>query len=239
MNDILKHTASFLPQRLDEWNNPDIHGIFLSFQEGAVAHAEELGIGKAFYFPNDLLFVLCRMKLVLLRDFDYARKYTLTTYALPPERIQFYRDASIEDESGLRYAAIRSLWVLISGANRRIVTTDSLCRQLAPLSDGLKTLPSVMEGHLSALEEVSEILPCGEHVVVPKDIDGNGHMNNTVYIRLAQEVGFPGKVKSFEIDFEKECLLGEKLTIYKGKDGYVCGMKDGRLSFKSKTKFGL
>ncbi len=237
MRDILKHTESFVPKALDEHGNPDIHALFRSFQDAAVSHAEELGIGKSFYVPNNLLFVLCRMKLVLLEDFDFSKEYSLSTYALPPERIQFYRDAYIEDEKGKRFALIRSLWVLISGANRRIVTTDRLSRQLAPLSEEMEKLPPVLAGRLSALEEIPETTLIGEHVVVPEDIDGNGHMNNTVYIRLAQEAGFPAKVKSFEIDFEKECLLGDRLSIYKGKDGYVCGMKDGQLSFKVKTEF--
>ena len=54
------------------------------------------------------------MKLVLSGSIVAGKKYRLTTFALPPERIQLYRDAYIEDESGEVVGRLTALWVLIS-----------------------------------------------------------------------------------------------------------------------------
>ena len=235
MSEILFHRESFVASQGDGKGNPDIYQIFRVFQLAAVRHAEELGIGKSFYIPNRLLFVLCRMKLVLSGSIVAGKKYRLTTFALPPERIQFYRDAYIEDESGEVVGRLTALWVLISALNRRITLTDGLKKQLEPLAEKMKTLRPVLGERLSDLDEEEETEACFSHVVSQEDIDENGHMNNTVYIRLVQEAGFDYPVKTFEIDFEKECMLSETLTIYKGKEGYYSGVKDGHLSFKCRV----
>lgn len=236
MNPVLMHREGLRVDSFDKEGNPDLRTIFTLFQKAATRHAEELGIGKDFYERNGLLYVLCRMKLVFQGRFEKGKEYTLVTYALPPEKIQFVRDAYIEEEEGKRIALLKTTWVLISATRRRIVLTDGLVQRLSPLKEELQTLVPVFEERLSALEE-SPAQPLFVHRVGKEDIDANNHMNNTVYIHLTQEAGFDGLVKTFEIDFEKECLLGEDLTIYKGKDGYFCGFKNDSLSYKAKATY--
>ena len=68
------------------------------------------------------------------------------------------------------------------------------------------------------------------------DIDSNGHMNNTIYIKIAEELIPPVIIKGYEIDFEKECFLNEKITLSLAKSNnqyIVIGEKeDNSLSFK-------
>ena len=237
MSAPLYHRESFVCHHVDRYGNPDFHLLFAIFQKAAVLHAEELGIGHTFYEPNNILFVLCRIKAKILVPFVEGKEYSLTTYALPPERIPFYRDAWIEDDQGQKVFLLRSLWVIISSTSRRLMLTDKICEQLAPIAKDLERLSPIWDERLEAIDEENSVMPIKNHVVRPEDIDSNRHMNNTVYIRLSQECGIQGPVSEFEIDFEKECLLGDTLAIYKGKEGYVSGYKDNQLSFKSRFTF--
>ena len=73
------------------------------------------------------------------------------------------------------------------------------------------------------------------YVVDSNDIDVNQHMNNTVYMKIAQSSCILHPISTFEIDFEKECYLNETIALESYSDSndyYVVGRKnDGILSF--------
>lgn len=223
---------------LDENGNVDLYSLFQAFQKAATRHAEEIDIGKDFYLPRHLLYVLCRIKAKFLAPFPKEGKIRLVTYALMPGRVSFLRDCFLEDESGKRILLLKTLWVLIDEKRRRIVLTDPLCERMEGLKEDVLSLPDVFDEELTALEEEEVSSPCLEYVVSEKDIDSNHHLNNTIYFRLVEKAGIQGRIKTLELDFEKECLLGDKILVYR-KGDYYCGYRRGELSFKCKIEESL
>ena len=59
--------------------------------------------------------------------------------------------------------------------------------------------------------------------MVYSDLDGNGHVNNSVYGDMACDVLpmelFEGELKEFAINFVKEAKIGDTITLYGGADG--------------------
>ncbi len=65
--------------------------------------------------------------------------------------------------------------------------------------------------------------PVYEHVVRYSDLDNNDHVNNLRYIPLMQDAfddAFHREhvLEEMEIQYKKQCLFGEKLSIYKSKE---------------------
>lgn len=79
-----------------------------------------------------------------------------------------------------------------------------------------------------------ENLPqAGAWTVSPEEIDDNGHLNNVVYVRHAQQFA-PPETKFFEIIYDHECFLGETVRLF-AENGCVRGMKsDGTESFRAR-----
>lgn len=232
----LYHTGTFSLSKVDSEGNPDLQELFLVFQKYATKHAEILSIDKDFYEPENLLYVLLRIKAILLKRMNTDEKYRIVTYALFPQKIQFYREAYIVNEKNEPVFLISSLWVLIDGSKRRLVTTDKLVKRLEPLSKEMKKLDYLFGRELKPLsDEKSEF--CFNYQVKEEDIDNNKHMNNTVYFKLIQEAKLSSLISSIEINFEKESFLSDTLKIMKKEEDYgtyYCGInKDEKISFKA------
>ncbi len=219
---------------VDSFGNVDLKSLFLAFQDAATEHTVQMGIDKDFYRPLHLLYVLCRIKVEFLAPFPKEGKIRLVTYGLFPGRISFLRDCYLEDEKGRMLLKLRTLWVLIDEVRRRIVPTDLLAERMEPMREELDVFPAVFDEDLSSLEEEEGAERVFDYVVSEKDIDVNRHMNNTVYFSLVEQAGIEGRMAELEINFEKECLLGDLLTVYR-KEGYYCGYRRGELSFKCRV----
>lgn len=238
MNKNIIHEEWIAALPLDKNGNVDLFSLFQAFQAAATKHAEEIDIGKDFYLPRHLLYVLCRIKARFLAPFPKEGKLRLVTYALMPGRVSFLRDCYIEDESGKTLLQLRTLWVLIDEERRRIVLTDPLCERMERWKDDIESLPDIFGEDLVSLEEADVSAPSFEYPVCERDIDSNRHMNNTVYFRLVQAAGIPERMKSLELDFEKECLLGDVIQVYR-EGNYYCGYRRGELSFKCRIEESL
>ena len=78
--------------------------------------------------------------------------------------------------------------------------------------------------------------PKFEYEVCKQDIDGNGHMNNTIYAKIVQStIDKFDKYNFFQINFVKETLLGQKILVYAKKENkkttFVGKLKTGEVSF--------
>ncbi len=234
---------AFRYQPADEYGNVNLQQFMLDFQEVAGLNADDLDIGPSYYFPNKVYFVIVRMKGEFLKPVPFDRDIHFVTFSLPlNEKIQFYRQAFACDYNEEVYFSITSSWVLISAEKRRIITTDALKEHLEPVEPYIRDHTPIMEQRLRALETL-DAPEDGRYVyqVDSHDIDNNSHMNNTVYFKIMQNCGFRNRVAGFEIDFEKESFLGQKIATslipQKNSDYYIGYKEDGQLSFKARVNY--
>ncbi|MFA6829569.1 MAG: acyl-ACP thioesterase domain-containing protein [Bacilli bacterium] len=238
---ITEYLVPFELKQVDSSGNPELQEVLLAFQKGAADHVELYGFGQKYRERTNKVFVICREKIVFLRDFEKNKKYNLYTYPLSPGRIDMYREAYILDENGNRMAEILSLWVFIDFTTRRICKTDEV---KAVQDEYMKSFdkPVIFSDKLQRMdcpENEGQFL--FEYTVQESDLDSNNHMNNTVYFRILQNHGIGKKVSSSEVNFEKECFLGEKIRIFRNCfdsfDVYQGIKEDGDLSFIIKFVF--
>ena len=63
----------------------------------------------------------------------------------------------------------------------------------------------------------------GLWIVIPEEIDSNGHVNNVNYVRHGEAL-CPGAL-DLEAIFDRECFPGENISLFQ-KDGYIRGVKE-------------
>jgi acyl-ACP thioesterase len=229
--------ATFRPRFLTD-GNPDISFLIHSFQDLATSQINRLMLGEEFERENSFQYVVLRYKGYFIERLCSQKEYTLITFPVQAGTLQLYRYALLLDENGKVVFYLISLWVLIDSITRKIKPAKPFRIRLAekiPYIDDV--LPLTVEKLSNFPIDNLDFSPFDHHKVSIEDIDSNGHMNNTVYIRIAQPT-LERRLSSFEIDYEKECFEGENLILSKFHDGnttvYVKGdRQDGTLSFKS------
>ncbi|MCI1734200.1 MAG: thioesterase [Bacilli bacterium] len=233
---ILRYPLSFKLEKTDAQGNPWLSDILLSFQQAATAHVTLFGLGDSYFrVLRRRAFVLCREKLIFLAKMVTGKLYTLFTYPLEPGKLEMYREAYVLDDQGKEVLRLHSLWVLIDFDSRRLaLTTEAKAKQDSYFQG--QVLSPLFTERLEKLDLPSTAgLPYQDHIVTADDLDSNNHMNNTVYLRLVQEEGLTQLIRSLEINYEKECRLGETLRIFRkdqpGSSVFMGYKSDQSLSF--------
>lgn len=226
--------------KTDSLGRPIRKDILHHRQDAASIQVEKLHLGKEFEQTENFLYVVCRVKGVFLRQVKEGENLLLVTYPRAFSLIQSERYCYLLDKEGKPVFALSSLWVYrdpITRKRKPVRKAKELVSQYAPKVNELPPLPGFEERLKGIERSEEEFTPALDYVVRKEDIDSNNHRNNTIYLDLAEKVtDIP--FSSFEINFEKECVLGEKLSLSvlkKDSCQEVKGRKeDGTLSFKAK-----
>ena len=203
--------------------------LFTLLQEAAIAHTEALGAGRAKTLDRGFLWVVTVQQAKISRLPEYDEKIRLTS--LPGEMMhmiypRYYR---IEDERGNELVNAAALWVLI----------DRNTRALKDPADTGVTIDGVKPGAGTLFPRPPK-LPSGEDgtgFTVPYSyVDLNGHMNNTRYFDLAEDLMPPelrgGNLRDISVEYTGEARLGDMLTLTRSaSDGLflLSGRTDKRL----------
>lgn len=223
----------------DSLNRPDLKSLLHRRQDAAGIQIERLNRGEKFEKEEDFLYVVCRVKGIFYRPVEKNESLLLVTYPRAFSLIQSERYCYLLDKEDKPVFALSTLWVYRDPKTRKrksVRKAKDQVRKNAPEIANRIPLPGFER--LKGLDRSEdEFSPALDYKVGEKDIDSNGHRNNTVYLGLAEEVtDIP--FSSFEINFEKECRLGEKLSLSLLKKEEVQEVKgrkeDGTLSFKAK-----
>lgn len=219
----------------------DLSFLLHEFQNLATSQVERLGLGEDFEKENEFQYVVLRYKGYFYQKIKPNQKYILVTHPTSPSSLQLYRYCYLLDEDHQICFLLSSLWVLMDSKTRRI-------RLSKPFSEKLKaTLNNIDSIHLFNDEKLvnfsfenDDFKVDKTYVVKKEDIDSNGHMNNTVYLRIVQPQN-EKNLTSFEFNYEKECFLDEKIVIKSSScDGVISilGEKENQdISFKGKFYF--
>ncbi len=193
----------------------DLTGNFLPsavlncFQEVAVTHAEELGLGYQAMLEKNLFWVVTQIRYQVVKQPVSGQNVIVETWPLPPNRLGYERDYRISDEHGELLIKGASNWVVIDTVSRKLVMAGNL------FPEENYCLDKSFDDRLRRLRDFE---PEGESIRVIPDasmIDGNGHVNNTFYPAFALKAlnGLPSMVKEFQIDYLHEVLCDQPLKI--------------------------
>jgi acyl-ACP thioesterase len=241
--DIWKESYPVGFTAVDESGGLTLAAAFDYFQEAAIRHAEDLGVGRGPMSALGQGWVLSRVSVAIRRRPRQTEGITVRTWPRGWEKLFALRDFDIQDEAGTVLAGARSCWLIVDMEKRRPLRPQATMNQL-PLNEGLDALADGGRG----LEAPPVAEKAAERTAAYSDIDFNGHMNNARYVQWVQDIVegaalARAKTMRLDINYLSEVKLGETLELWKAhvslRDGastVVEGRRDGRAAFRAELR---
>jgi len=211
-------------------------------QEIAYWAAEELGFGYTTLHLHHTAWVLSRMHFHFVKKVLWRDSIQLFTWHKGAGGIFYLRDFDLKSEEGESLVQGTSSWVVMNEETRRLVRPEELADLLHV--DG--EVDNAIEEPAPKLQLPSGVEPelAGEHTVCYSDIDLVGHTNNVRYVSWAMD-NIPAAeaflpVKDVYINFNKEATLGQKIELFRLKEGtswWVEGRSEGKSCFIVRIDF--
>ena len=185
--------------------------LFLMFQECAEAHAEVLGIGRSQTTDVGRKWIITRYGVKFNALPKYGDTVKVTTYPSKNNPFFFYRHFYVEDMKGNILITAVSIWAVLDAKTNKIVTNPF--GKTTPEESRPFELPLPSKIEEDALNKIKE------HKIEYSDIDLNGHLNNTRYIELIQNLHNSSFYKdhiydTFCINYFSEIKEDEIVSLY-------------------------
>jgi acyl-ACP thioesterase len=214
MIDIWKEEFALKFGAVDRSDRLTLAAVFDVFQEAAISHAEELGVGREALAVKRQGWVLSRMSVVMDSRPKWGETVTVRSWPRGADRLFAVRDYDIRGRDGRLLVRGRSGWIILDLDKRRPLRVQPLIEQF-PSNDGLDALTGTPLG----LETRENLTKAGERRAAYSDIDYNGHVNNARYIPWIQDLTGAeilekaGRIR-FDINYLNEIKYGELIELW-------------------------
>jgi len=239
MADIWREKVSVRFGSVDRSDRLTLWSIFNFFQEAAISHAADLGVGREDLLQKRQAWIISRLSVQIERRPVCGEIVQVSTWPRGSDRIFALRDYEIRDVEDKALVRGRGAWLVIDIDKRRPVRAQSVVDKL-PLNEGFDAFP---EGP-AALKARESLKKAGCRVALYSDIDYFGHANNARYIQWVQDVidmDILTKADQirFDINYLSEVLPGETVefwtsTFEDAAAGFAC---EGRRPGSGQTVF--
>ncbi len=216
MNKIFQAQYNLRPTDFDRWSRLRPSAILELFQDIAGRHADALGVGLDAMLEKNIVWVIVKMRFRVLSEARPSSPVLISTWPLPPDRVGYRREFAISDLDGTPLVEASSEWVLMDFASRRIVPAADIY----PLSEYCET-----RNYTERFPRLRHFEPDSEaYSFLPpySDFDMNGHVNNTRYANFVMNAIEPGQgeaLKEMRLEYHREVLPGESLSILSRREG--------------------
>jgi acyl-ACP thioesterase len=219
MVDIWEETFVLRFGAIDRSERLTLASAFDFFQEVAISHAENLGVGWEAMNRLGQVWVLSRISVFMERRPRWGETITVRSWPRGWERLFAVRDYDIQDPAGAPLVRSRSSWLILDVEKRHPLRPQAIMDSL-PHNEGLDALP----GGGAALEIRENLRRAGERRALYSDVDYNGHVNNTRYIQWIQDITessvLEGAAKiRLDINYLSEVLPGELTGLWTAAAG--------------------
>lgn len=243
-----------------KWHHVDIrqelkpYAFLNMMQEIAGNHANTLKFGYDTLQESNQIWVLSRIKVRFMEYPQWGEHLSLETWHKGMQSLFGLRDFILHKEDGTKAVCATSSWLIMNAKTRRIERNNVFNSNSEILNNGNKT--NAIETSCDKLKPQSEMEFVREHTVMYSDIDNLMHTNNAKYIEwIIDSINFDiiktHRIKEFQINYNAETKLGEKIEIYRkeiatpqdvklandldnnSRTFYFEGRKDGKCAFES------
>ena len=168
---------------VDRSDRLTLWSMFNSFQEAAIYHATDLGVGRDVMASAGQAWILSRLSLFVEKRPLYGDDIEICTWPRSWEKLFALRDYAIKDATGNMIVRGRSAWLVLDMEKRRPLRAQSIMDSM-PLNDKINAF-SVTPPGLAARENLTK---ADERAANYSDIDCYGHANNARYIQWIQDI---------------------------------------------------
>jgi acyl-ACP thioesterase len=220
------------------------------FQEAAISHAENLGVGREAMARANQGWLLSRMSLQIDRRPAFGETITVRTWPRGGEKLFALRDYDIRDSEDIPVVRARSCWIIIDMEKRRPMRPQSIMDAI-PQNEGQDALLPDRTLAVS-LAEHSSLKKATERQALYNDVDFNGHVNNVSYIRWIEDTLYSSLLEQsrqirLDINYLAEVLPGEVTGIWSSEITDEVGgckafafegraIQDGQTSFRAELR---
>ena len=189
--------------------------LFELLQEASIRHTELLGMGREKTLDRGLLWIVGLQRSEIRRMPEYDEEILLRSWPGKTMRLFFPRYYSLETVDGEELLRASALWSLVDQESRKLVFPDAWGVEIDGQERGDELDASSPPRRLPLSEQV--------HFTVPYSyVDLNGHMNNTRYFDLAQDL-IPAaqegrRLLTVQTEYVSEARLGDDLSVRWGED---------------------
>ena len=199
--------------------NPDgsvkIPSLMKHFQQIAREDLNSYGITYNMMRDANQVFVIIKAKLEFKKKISIYDELYLRTVPTKVCGITFYRDFFVADSSGALCAVCSTSWVLMNYQARRILKPSEIISEIP-------SFPTESSDVVLSRRFLFNDSPSSKSTNVRKiyfsNLDENNHFNNTetaafAIDMIADRIINGDTIKSFEIHFNHESMLGDELDI--------------------------
>ena len=199
--------------------------LFELLQEAATDHSERLGCGIGYIRPKGLMWVLARQNVEIARMPSYGEEIVVETWPGRTVHSLYPRYYRVLDADGTPIIESSAIWMLADLNERTLVPSSQSGIEYSFVKRGMElALPSPPRSFFTD-KVLSFTVPFSY-------VDMNGHMNNTRYFDLADNLS-PNAVKGRDpqrilVEYSAELLGGQSYDLFYGQDGERFFLKAGK-----------
>ena len=214
MVDIWREKLPVRFSNVDRSNRLTLWSIFSFFQEAAISHAEDLGVGWDALVPAGQAWILSRLSLFVERRPAYGETVQVSTWPRQWEKLFAFRDYEIRDVQDRAVVRGRAGWLIVDIEKRKPLRVQPILESLPP-NEGLDAFPAGP----AALKPRENLTKKKERAALYSDIDFYGHVNNARYIQWVQdatdaEILTNADQARLDINYLSEVMPGETVELW-------------------------
>lgn len=206
--------------------------LMTMLQEASIAHTTELGMGREKTLDRGLLWIVTLQQARISRLPEYDETIRLISWPGKTMHLLFPRCYRMEDERGGVLVEASALWALMDQNTRRVVFPEQYGVKIRGVHTG-KEIP------LPAAPKMPQAPETSTFTVPYSYVDLNGHMNNTRYFDLAEDL-MPGAlreraVSGIQTEYAKETREGDTIVLKSETTDdtfLLCGEQNGAKLFR-------
>jgi len=213
MVDIWREKADVRFGSVDRSDRLTLWSIFNYFQEAAISHAADLGVGRDALALTGQAWILSRLSLFIERRPAFGETVRISTWPRSWEKLFALRDYEIRDAEDIAVVRGRGGWLVLDMEKRKPLRVQPIIQSLPP-NDGIDAFPA---GPV-ALDSGENLAKVGERTAFYSDIDYIGHVNNARYIQWIQDATDADILTKadqirLDINYLSEVLPGETVEL--------------------------
>lgn len=200
--------------------------VLLRFlQEVAGEQVTELGWGREVLLKKNIIWVIGKTHVEIARLPVFGEDIDVKTWPNKTKLFLYPRSVEALTPEGETLFKASTIWTLVDFSSRKFADTSALGMDLGYLETGTEvSCPSTLR--FPDLDQKATLTPGF------RDIDVNGHVNNTIYLDLVEDLIphdfiLSHSPKTIDIQYKKEIRLGESVEVRYGFiDGAYCFESD-------------
>jgi len=214
--DVWQETVPVRFGSIDKSDRLTLDAVFQFFQEAAICHAENLGVGREELARTGQAWILSRMTVLVDRRPNYFETVTVRSWPRGVDKLFAVRDYQIKDKDDKAVVSARSAWLVVDMAKRRPLRPQAVMDTI-PLNEGLDAV-TPETGAYSALAQRENLQKVFERKALYTDLDYNGHVNNVRYINWIEDALAPDLLEKadkmrIDINYLNEIRYGETIDL--------------------------